>query len=118
MDTYRLVIDKHMRHAFGKVEFAVFFPVHVRHILSDMTKTGKSPATIKHARGILSAYMSCAIETGIRNDNPVEKVLLTGLRVGELCVLRWADIDLNAATMRVKRQLRQVNRDDSRVEPP
>lgn len=155
VDTYRAVIDKHMRPTFGNVKVAAFSPVHVRRMVSDLTKAGKSPATIKHARGILSACMNCAIEAGLRNDNPVEKVkgprliknefaivdrehipafieaakattvpnalvflLLTGLRVGELRGLRWSDIDLDAATMRVERQLRQVNREDRRIEPP
>lgn len=155
VDTYRAVIKKHMRPAFGKVKVASFSPVHVRRMVSDMTKAGKSPATIKHARGILSACMNCAVETGLRKDNPVERVkaprpvpqhfavvdreqlpafvaaarttpvgnelvflLLTGLRVGELRGLRWADLDLDAATMRVERQLRQVNASDRRFGSP
>ena len=155
VDTYKAVIDKHMRPAFGNVKVAAFSPVHVRRMVSEMTKAGKSPATIQHARGILSACMNCAIEAGIRNDNPVEKVkgprlvknefaivdrehipafikaakntpvpneliflLFTGLRVGELRGLRWSDIDLDAATLRVERQLRQLNRGDRRIEPP
>ena len=155
VDTYKAVIDKHMRPIFDKIKVAAFSPVHVRRMISNMTKACKSPATVKHARGILSACMNCAIEAGIRNDNPVEKVkgprlikaefaivdreqipafieaakattvpnaliflLLTGLRVGELRGLRWADVDLDAATLRVERQLRQVNREDRRIEPP
>ena len=155
VDTYKAVIDKHMRPTFGKVKVADFSPVHVRRMVSDLTKAKKSPATIKHARGILSACMNCAIEAGLRKDNPVERVkgprpvkrdfaivdrehipafieaakataypsaliflLLTGLRVGELRGLRWSDVDLDAATLRVERQLRQVNREDRRIEPP
>lgn len=155
VETYKAVIDKHMRPAFGEVKVAAFSPVHVRRLVSDMTKSGKSPATIKHARGILSACLNCAIEAGMRNDNPVVKVkpprqvkpefaiidrdmfsafvaaagqtnvgsalvflLLTGLRAGELRALRWSDVDLDAATMRVERQLRQVNASDRRIGPP
>jgi integrase len=45
-------------------------------------------------------------------------LLYTGLRSGELRGLRWADVDLDAGTLRVERQLRQLSREDRRVEPP
>lgn len=155
VDTYTAVIKLHMRPALGKVRLAALSPIHVRRMVSDMTKAGKSPGTIKLARTILSAAMKCAVDAGLRKDNPVEKVkaprqvahhfaivdrehipafieaakatpvgnelvflLLTGLRTGELRGLRWSDLDLDAATMRVTHQLRQVNRTDRRLEPP
>lgn len=155
VETYTSVINRHMRPLFGAIKVAAFSPVHVRRMVSDMTRAGLSPATIRHARGILSACLNCAVEAGLRKDNPVERVkgprmvqqafaiidrehipafveaarqtpvaaalvflLMTGLRVGELRGLRWADVDLDAATMRVERQLRHVNRTDRRFGPP
>jgi integrase len=37
--------------------------------------------------------------------------LTCGLRMGEALVLRWADIDLDAGTLRVNRQLQRMRRD-------
>ena len=155
VETYTSVINKHMRPLFHQVKVSAFSPIHVRRMVSDMTRASLSPSTIKHARGILSACMNCAIEAGLRRDNPVQRVkgprmvrqefaivdrehipafiaaakatpyaneliflLFTGLRMGELRGLRWSDIDLDAGTMRVERQLRQVNREDRRIAPP
>ena len=53
-------------------------------------------------------------------DYPHELALMlyTGLRVGELRGLRWADIDLEAKTIHVQRQLHPINHDRPRITPP
>lgn len=40
----------------------------------------------------------------LRNDaaEPSELMILMGLRVGELCALRWSDIDFDAGTLQIK----------------
>jgi len=55
-------------------------------------------------------------------DSPYPNELLlmfyTGLRVGEMRGLRWADCDLDAGIMRVERQLHPVRHDLKQVAPP
>jgi integrase len=45
---------------------------------------------------------------GTRLYAPVTVAATTGLRRGELLALRWADVDLDAATLTVKRALEQT----------
>jgi integrase len=155
VSTYTAVVRKHMRPLFGAVRVSALSQIHVRRMIGDMSRSGLAPATIRHALAILSASMRCAVEAGLRSDNPADGIkaprpvkseftvidrdmfpafiaaagqtdvglalvflLLTGLRAGELRALRWSDVDLDAATMRVERQLRQVNASDRRIGPP
>ena len=34
--------------------------------------------------------------------------LYTGVRIGELCGLKWSDIDLNAKTIRIERTIQRI----------
>lgn len=74
VETYRIVIDKHMIPLFGRVKVSSMSQIHVRRMISTMTKGGSSPASINQARGILSAAMKCAIEAGLTKSNPVQGV--------------------------------------------
>lgn len=153
--TYTAVINRHMRSLYVGIRLSAFSPIHVRRLVSTMTKEKKAPATVKHARGILSACMNAAVEAGLISSNPVEGVkpprmirqeytiidrdhipefiraanetkypevltflLMTGLRVGELRGLRWADVDLDAGTLRVERQLHALSAAVREFRPP
>lgn len=74
VETYTAVIKRHMRPLFGSVKLADFSPIHVRRMVSSMTKSGCAPTTVKHARGILSAALNGAIEAGLIKDNAVKSV--------------------------------------------
>lgn len=74
VETYKIVVDKHMIPTFGKVKVSSMSQIHVRRMITTMTKGGSSPASINQARGILSAAMKCAIEAGLIKSNPVQGV--------------------------------------------
>lgn len=74
LETYAHVVNKWFLPLFGSVKLKNFSPLHVRRMINQMTQTGKSPSTIKHARGILSKAMKCAIEAGLIKSNPVQGI--------------------------------------------
>ena len=74
LETYTGVVNRHFIPLFGNVKLAKFSQIHVRRMVSNMTKDGRSPTTIKHARGILSTAMKCAMEAGLIKSNPVQGV--------------------------------------------
>ena len=74
LETYTHVVNKRFIPLFGKVKLSSFSQIHVRRMIAEMTKEGKSPSTIKHARGILSMSMKCAMEAGLIKVNPVQGV--------------------------------------------
>lgn len=53
-----------------------------------------------------------------RYGNELILMLLTGLRVGELRGLRWSDIDFEAATMNIQRQLQPIHKGMERFTLP
>jgi integrase len=59
--------------------------------------------------------------TGLRGKAlfPIAVVALgTGMRRGELCALRWQDVDLDAASLRVERSLEQTRKGGLRFKAP
>ena len=38
--------------------------------------------------------------------------LYTGVRIGELCGLKWSDVDLNAKTIRIERTVQRIRVSD------
>lgn len=153
VETYRSVINKHMRPIFGDVCLCDFTAVHVRRMVADMGKL--SPSTVRHALAILGAAMGSAVDDGLIKSNPVETVkaprpvkhpftvidrtqikafvaaiqktsvadallfmLLTGVRAGEMRGLKWSDVDLAGATVRIERQLYAPNAKRAELRPP
>lgn len=57
-----------------------------------------------HCRRILKAVK----ENPTRKNIGIHICLLTGLRIGEICALRWDDIDLPAGVLHVRRTLSRV----------
>lgn len=74
LETYTGIVNRTFKPIFGKVKLSSFGQIHVRRMVNAMIADGKAPSTIKHARGILSASMKCAIEAGIIKENPVQGV--------------------------------------------
>src|SRR5687768_2689650 len=66
-----------------------------------VTKVGRS-LTVEEARQLLRTAR------GTRIEALVVTALMLGLRPGELCGLRWEDIDLDHATLQVRRSLKRV----------
>lgn len=67
-------------------------------------------------RAEIPAFMAAAQHTKCGNE--LITMLLTGLRGGELRGLKWSDIDFDAATMKIQRQLQPANKDLERFTPP
>ena len=67
-------------------------------------------------RADIARFIELAKENPYGNEMVL--LLLTGLRLGELCGLRWEDIDFAAGTMHVQRQLHQHWKDLSPITPP
>jgi len=76
LETYRSVVRRHMLPVFGEVKMSKMGQIHARRMVSTMQANGKSATTIRHASGILSAAMRCAIEAGLIRDNPADGLKL------------------------------------------
>jgi integrase len=74
VETYTAVIRRHMRPLFGKVKLADFAAVHVNRLVSDMTKAGLTPSTVRHAKAILSAALKSAVDAKLIRENPADLV--------------------------------------------
>lgn len=75
IETYKFVIDKRFKPAFGRVKLTDFSKIHVRHFITALQQKGLAPSTIQHAKGILSAAMKCAVnEADLIPVNPVTGV--------------------------------------------
>lgn len=70
---------------------------------------------------ILSAPQIAEVMTGICDHalSPIVVVALgTGMRRGELLALRWIDVNLDAATLRIERALEETKEGGLRFKPP
>lgn len=76
VETYKSVIKRHMLPVFGNIKMAKLSSIHARRMVAEMQREGKSATTIRHASGILSAAMKCAIEAGLIKTNPAEGLKL------------------------------------------
>lgn len=67
-------------------------------------------------RAEIPAFVAAAQRT--KYGNELITMLLTGLRGGELRGLKWSDIDFDAGTMKIQRQLQPTNGALDRFTPP
>jgi len=63
--------------------------------------------------GVLSAPEQERLEAFLRRDESSERLgvlvcLYTGLRLGEICALKWGDISLDAGTLAVRRTVQRI----------
>lgn len=110
-----------IRHAHGVLRRALAHATAVERIERNVAAMIQPPALQKTEMVILTADQIS--ETLARLEDhpslyPVVAVALgTGARRGEICALRWSDIDLDAATMRIERSLEQT-KEGLRVKTP
>ena len=71
---YRYTIDKHLMPFFGPMRTSAVLPSHVREWVSDRVAAGVSPATIRHARIILSAIFTTALNDAVVPLHPCKGV--------------------------------------------
>ena len=74
VEKYRCIINAHFIPILGDVKLVQLSPLHVRSLLNSLKHL--QPVTVKNYIRIFSAAISCAIEAGIINANPVDKVKL------------------------------------------
>lgn len=67
-------------------------------------------------RAYIPSFIAAAKTTGFPNE--LILMLYTGLRVGELRGLKWADVDMPAKLIHVQRQLHPVSHDRTRYTAP
>lgn len=67
-------------------------------------------------RGDIPAFVDAARKTAF--DNELLLMLYTGMRVGEIRGLKWSDVDLDAGTIHVSRQLQQKSGTMQQLTPP
>jgi len=154
VETYKCIVHKHFIPTFGTVKVNKLSQMHVRRMVADLQRAGRSASTIRHSCAILGGAMKCAVEAGLIKSNPVEGIklprkaktkfeivdreqipafveasentpypnellfmLYTGVRVGEARGLKWDDVDIDAGTAHIQRQLHAVTHGD-RFTPP
>jgi len=154
VETYRCIVRKHFIPTFGMVKVGKLSQMHVRRMVADLQRAGRSTSTIRHSCAILGGAMKCAVEAGLIKASPVEGIklprkakakfeivdreqipafvqaaestpypneilfmLYTGVRVGEARGLKWDDVDIDAGTAHIQRQLNAVTHGD-RFTPP
>lgn len=145
VETYRCTVRKHFLPTFGTVKVSKLSQMHIRRMVANLQKDGRSASTIRHTCAILGGAMKCAVEAGLIKTNPVEGIklprkaktkfevvdreqipsfvqaaentpypnellfmLYTGVRVGEARGLKWDDVDMDAGTAHIQRQLNAV----------
>jgi integrase len=71
---YRYTIDKHLIPFFGTMRTSTILPSHVREWVTDRVVAGVSPATIRHAKIVLSAIFTTALNDGVIPLHPCKGV--------------------------------------------
>lgn len=142
LETYRLLVDKHLIPALGHLELRSVGPYELDAYYLACSAKGTAPRTIRLRHFILSAAFTQAVKWGWIDKNPaayatpprvprgikfipevaqvralldgagddedlktaVALASLTGARRGELCGLRWSDVDWVAGTLLIERQ--------------
>jgi integrase len=70
--------------------------------LEDIEKENDVPKFLE--KGELTTFLRIAHDAGLKSDYTIFLVLAyTGLRAGELCALKWQDIDFNEKTIKITR---------------
>lgn len=74
------------------------------------------PKTVRHEPEIYSNSEQKRLETALMKDMDSVKMavllaLYTGVRIGELCGLKWSDIDLTAKNIHIRRTVQRIRKD-------
>ena len=81
-------------------------------ILKNPAANCKAPATHPREMSVLTGEEIQRLLIQAREDGCYELLLLelsTGLRRGEICALKWDDLNLKTGTLKVERQVHRVN---------
>jgi len=70
--------------------------------LEDIEKSNDIPKYLE--KNELATLLQCARDAGLQDDYAIFLLLAyTGIRVGELCALKWSDVDFGEQTIRITR---------------
>jgi integrase len=127
MRTYRAQIEQTIRPQLGRLVLARLTPKHLDNLYGAMKDNGLSPKTIRNHHAIISSALHQAVRWEWVRENVAEKArpprvsqrrvkapsvapllmlaALTGMRRGELCALRWTDVDLVGRELDVSRSV-------------
>jgi integrase len=105
-----------LREALGNAQRQQLVGVNVASLVVRPTPTRKTvtPFSLDEVRALLTAAKGHELEAAIN------VAAMLGLRQGELCGLRWTDVDLDAAVLHVRQQTQRVDlpRDSTAPDAP
>ncbi len=78
------------------------------------------PSTVKSSINIMNMELQIKLERRLQYDDSITALgimiaLNTGLRIGEICALKWEDIDLNIGIIYVRHTIARVQNEDNAV---
>lgn len=90
-------------------------------ISSNPCENIKMPSMEKKELNVLNRSEQIAIEIAASGHSKMAEIytivsLYTGLRIGEICALKWQDIDLYAGTLFVRSTLQRIKNIDSEID--
>lgn len=91
------------------------------HVMKNVAFDADRPKVPKKKQQILNAQQITAMLNGLRDTSlylPVAVLVSTGLRRGELCGLRWDDVDIDHNRLRVDENIEQTKEHGSRAKDP
>ena len=109
-----------IRHAHGVLRTALAHAAAVEIVERNVASIIKPPKAIRTEVDILDAEQIAAALEKLKGHSiyPIAALAIgTGARRGEIAALRWSDLDLDGATVRIARSLEQT-KDGLRVKPP
>src|SRR5215217_4177388 len=110
---YRLQIRRHISPSLGRIKLSKLTATHVQSLYAAKLRDGLKPSSVRYIYAVLhreteQARIFLAAARGDRFEALDVLSLTVGLRMGEALGLRWSDIDFDAKTLRVSRQLQRV----------
>lgn len=105
MQSYRYNIDKHLMPTFGPMKMSMILPVHVREWVMSMSNAGVSPATIRHAKIILSSIFTTALSDFVIALHPCKGVKGPTVAVKEYRILTPEEYDVLQESLPLGAQL-------------
>lgn len=92
--SYHYVIDKHLMPTFGPMRMSTILPMHVREWVMSMSNADVSPATIRHAKIILSSIFTTALTDLVIALHPCRGVKGPTVPVKEYRILTPEEYDV------------------------
>jgi len=91
--SYHYVLAKHLLPAFGPMRISEILPAHVREWVTERVASGVSPATIRHAKIVLSAIFTTALNDLVIGLHPCRGVKSPSVPVKEYRILTPEEFD-------------------------